>query len=331
MAEDRIAAVLQEHTDKITKALEKSTAATESVTAQCKALAEKMLATDALVKEFSERTIQVEKEVKALRELVESLTKPDASSGCMSDDDSILPSSKKRKGRTPVCGPGAASNASHDTHPTFGEGPSKQERRATNEARLWWMGFPRELSAVALKAFAEEQIKPRMASEMWDSVKVRAFSCASNLSVDFPSKEKLDLFLEQSKEKQFTWVDHLDAAVTHAIRVRRDRSLETRQLTGFLTALWKQVKATLTTNGNWDSKNKLGTTGKGGVVYIQVAEDCFPLFKVRKTSGSGAGDLKGADSYVIKPCVAGLLRFGVDEKTADAMIAAARADVISLF
>ncbi len=127
------------------------------------------------------------------------------------------------------------------------------------------------------------------------------------------------------------WLD-VKGSTAHEIRARPDRTIDTRVITKFLF-LWQGVHQKMTKDDSWNDSLKLSTTGKGGALYLTDGDTIWELFRVKLPLGDRKAIMtteEYAQSVVVEPVKEDLLDWGIDEGTADNMMAVARHEALTM-
>ena len=185
--------------------------------------------------------------------------------------------------------------------------------------RLWVTGIREKKLAKQLQDIHAQVVAPRMTEEERKVVKIRTFNVCNNYSIDFPSEERALAFLGRVKNEPLVWqVPGSDD--TRRLVIRRDATIEERRIKQFLSVLWRQVLEVAKGQPGWDENCRLGTTGRGGTLFLHNGQQIWELFAMRRPMNSGSIHNPAPQPYVVKPCSEQLAVWGISTEAAEAMV-----------
>ncbi len=293
--------------------------------------------------------VEVQQEFKELRWKIEEMASKGVSDVAGSRSFSSVSSTGGK--RRLVDSEGSMSMSSSDK--SYEGDPMKAKNN-----RIWIAGFPRELTVLQMRNFAEQALKPLLGDELWKQLVLRTFGIKKTFSIDFKNHETAQWFLERTRECSIQY-EHPGDSTRHSIRFRPDRTVDDRRIIAFLTELWKATREALSSHNTWKESAKLSTTGSGGVLYIADGEEIWKFFSVKKNRGPlskatlGPGGIAGShksnalsstassamgsgasqppfddEQWIIQPHPEMLLDWGITEAEADTIIQRARRGVL---
>jgi len=194
-----------------------------------------------------------------------------------------------------------------------------QAEAALVKYRLWVTGIREKKLAKQLQDIHAQVVAPRMTEEERKVVKIRTFNVCNNYSIDFPSEERALAFLGRVKNEPLVWqVPGSDD--TRRLVIRRDATIEERRIKQFLSVLWRQVLEVAKGQPGWDENCRLGTTGRGGTLFLHNGQQIWELFAMRRPMNSGSIHNPAPQPYVVKPCSEQLAVWGINTEAAEAMV-----------
>jgi len=194
---------------------------------------------------------------------------------------------------------------------TAGSDPGTSSRRSSgysvlgyDPCKLWISGFRRKVVEAVQKRMGE-QILSFLPAACCDGSSLSTRRLSSAFSISFRSAAAAADALNIIKGKSLKWADPKSKELLH-MRVKRDRSQQSRRQARVLGLLWTSVEAKLRELGKWAPDYVMQSSGPGGVLFIESAEDAIELFVVRANN----------DSYEIECLSEGIAAVGLDEGAA---------------
>jgi hypothetical protein len=264
--------------------------------------------------EFTVRLEQTEKNIVALQATMKDIQTSlanlsrDNVSGSGSGDSNTWPQVKRSRieygGNASTR---ASSLPSNDGRQTGGDSDPK---------RVWFMGFPRPLLAGTMKQYMRKCVKDVCGEGVALATEFYAGNTKKHCSMVMPAKLDVNKFMEL-KDGIEQWEDQKDKS-THKINMRHDRSKADRNLGQHTGKLWKSVKTAMDKNSTWKLNFRMGTTGKGGTLWVSDGCDIHVIYNYA-TSEDGSFTATPAYEMLVKCC--GIEKDEADTQARDASMA----------